>query len=203
MPKRITIKSIQEMDSGDFTSENIDKILPQMVRIFKNRARSFSNKKNTNVYSPALEKMEELYPFGVSYNKNSSFQSKQALGFRIQEFFRAKTSSVSGAREVMRDQDIRLFGKDSRGRPIYRMTKDERTRFWSDYEEFLNQHPQWSGKSYRVQEAISELKLNGELDKKSGHVQVNQLILKKLKELEDGSRPSGYELQMRQRGSNR
>lgn len=203
MAKRLTIKDIQTMNEGDFTRENIDKILPQMVRIFENRARSFSNKKNVNVFSPALEKMYTLYPNRIVYDQNASFQSKQALAFRIQEFFRAKTSSVSGAREVARDQDARLFGVNQYGRPNYRMTKDERTRFWSDYEEFMNQNPRWSQGSYKVQEALSELKRDGQLDRAFGHIAVNRLINNKLKEIEDAARPSSYALQMRQRGSNK
>lgn len=61
---------------------------------------------------------------------------------RIQAFFRSKTSTVKGQQEVNRRQDIAIFGADEKGNPIDTMSNEERTKLWSVYMEYYNQHPE-------------------------------------------------------------
>ena len=60
---------------------------------------------------------------------------------KAQKFFQSKTSTVAGARQVNREQDIRLFGKNEQGLPNRVMTETERRRFWEVYEEYVHLHP--------------------------------------------------------------
>lgn len=59
---------------------------------------------------------------------------------QIRSFFQAKTSTEKGIREVNRQQDISIFGADTRGRPRKSMSNEERTRFWSLYDEYENMY---------------------------------------------------------------
>lgn len=59
---------------------------------------------------------------------------------RYQKFFTDKTSSIVGIREVETEQDKRIFGEDSRGRPLMRMSQQERADFWELYDEFMHQN---------------------------------------------------------------
>lgn len=85
------------------------------------------------------------YPFSEMENPNASLNSYIR---RMQAFFDAKTSTVSGWREVSKAQDISLFGsekgtkyhyeKDENGKrhrvyeeiPKYTLTDDERRKVW-------------------------------------------------------------------------
>jgi hypothetical protein len=59
--------------------------------------------------------------------------------FRLQDFFGSETSTVPGARRVMMEQDRRIFGTSEKtGKPIKRMTLEQRTDFWAAYNEFIN-----------------------------------------------------------------
>ena len=56
---------------------------------------------------------------------------------RYAKFFRAKSSTVAGAREIMKKQDARIFGVDENGNPLDRMTRSQRENFWTLYDEFM------------------------------------------------------------------
>lgn len=67
---------------------------------------------------------------------------------RYSKFFNDKTSSVAGIKEVNKEQDKRIFGTDKRGRPLKTMTAEERTLYWTIYDEFKNMFPEWRGQPY-------------------------------------------------------
>ena len=151
MARRITysqLKSMSETEMSKLSTKDgsAQEMLRQFREKFRYRQKSFG-RAGKNVYSPALEKMEDYYDRNGerSPEKMTVHQIRSEL-FHIQEFFKAKTGDVKGAREVMREQDIRIFGENSRGNPAKRMTIEERTKFWSVYEEFL--------KTYKNAEAI-------------------------------------------------
>lgn len=138
---RVTYKYIKNLDIaslGKMSKKDVVQLLNQVRHKFNIRQGQFE-KAGKNVYSPALEKMEEYYkengttpPSKISRNKAINEISN------IQEFFNSKTSDVKGAREVMRQQDIRIFGETASGRPQHRMTVEQRTKFWSLYNEFTS-----------------------------------------------------------------
>jgi len=59
---------------------------------------------------------------------------------RLQAFFRARTSTERGVREVNRAQDASIFGVNSRGVPKYTMNNEERARYWALYTEYHNMY---------------------------------------------------------------
>ena len=143
MARKITysqLKSMSETEISKLSTKDgsAQEMLNQFREKFRYREKAFS-RAGKNVYSPALEKMEDYYDRNGerSPEKMTVHQIRSEL-FHIQEFFKSKTGDVKGAREVMREQDIRIFGENSRGRPVRRMTIEERTKFWSVYEEFLS-----------------------------------------------------------------
>lgn len=143
MARKITysqLKSMSETEISKLSTKDgsAQEMLRQFREKYRYREKAFS-RAGKNVYSPALEKMEDYYDRNGerSPEKMTVHQIRSEL-FHIQEFFKSKTGDVKGAREVMREQDIRIFGENSRGRPVRRMTIEERTKFWSVYEEFLS-----------------------------------------------------------------
>ena len=56
----------------------------------------------------------------------------------MQDFFKAKSSTVAGWRKIGKEQDERIFGTHKEGRKTvanYQMTDEERTNFWKVYRE--------------------------------------------------------------------
>ena len=57
---------------------------------------------------------------------------------RLNDFFNSQSSTVKGAQEIARKQDIRIFGpsESNPNIPAKRMTREERIKFWSVYNEY-------------------------------------------------------------------
>lgn len=126
--------------------EQAAEMLKQFREKFRYRQKAF-DRAGSGVYSPALEKMEEYYNRnGVQSPESMSLNKIRSELFNIKDFFNAKTSDVKGARQVMREQDIRIFGAKEDGKPMHRMTTEERVKFWEVYDEFL--------RTYKNAEAI-------------------------------------------------
>lgn len=149
MARKITYAKLKSMGATEISKMNQQQaaeMLKQFREKFQYRQKAF-DRAGKNVYSPALEKMEEYYDRnGVQSPESMNVNRIRSELFHIQEFFNSKTADVKGAREVMREQDARIFGINDRGTPTKRMTLEERTKFWSVYEEFL--------KTYKNAEAI-------------------------------------------------
>lgn len=80
------------------------------------------------------------------------------------DFWASKGSTVSGAKEINYEQDVRIFGttKDmfGRERPVYCMNKEQRKNFWAAYTEFLHQNkniPQTRDNSTRIQRILGSI----------------------------------------------
>lgn len=140
MAKRITYAKLKSMEASEISKmsqKEAAETLRQFREKFRYRQKAF-DRAGKNVYSPALEKMEGYYDRnGVQSPESMNVNRIRSELFHIQEFFNSKTADVKGAREVMRNQDASIFGVDSKGRPLKRMSIEERTEFWSTYEEFL------------------------------------------------------------------
>lgn len=149
MARKITYAKIKSMGASEISKlsqKEAAEMLRQFREKFRYRQKAF-DRAGKNVYSPALEKMESYYDRnGVQSPDSMNVNRIRSELFHIQEFFNSKTADVKGAREVMREQDARIFGTNERGTPLKRMTVEERTKFWSVYEEFL--------KTYKNAEAL-------------------------------------------------
>lgn len=171
MARKITYAKIKSMDASEISKLNQQQaaeMLRQFREKFRYRQKAF-DRAGKNVYSPALEKMESYYDRnGVQSPESMNVNRIRSELFHIQEFFNAKTGDVKGAREVMRDQDASIFGTDQKGRPLHRMTIEERTKFWSVYEEFLKTYKNAESLygSGKIQQYLGDLTLQDR--KKSG-----------------------------------
>lgn len=140
MAKRITYAKLKSMSASEISKLNqkeAAEMLRQFREKFRYRQKAF-DRAGKNVYSPALEKMEGYYERNGEQSPESMNVNRiRSELFHIQEFFNSKTADVKSARKVMREQDAAIFGVDSKGRPLKRMSIEERTEFWATYEEFL------------------------------------------------------------------
>lgn len=173
MPRKITYSRLKNMTASEISSLNTkdgsaQEMLRQFREKFRYRQKAF-DRAGKNVYSPALEKMEGYYDRnGVQSPETMNVNRIRSELFHIQEFFNAKTGDVKGAREVMREQDARIFGTNERGTPLKRMTIEERTKFWSVYEEYLKTFKNAEAKygSERIQQFLGDLTI-GDRGKKN------------------------------------
>ena len=156
--KKTSLAKFKNMTSDDIKhlkSKDAQKLLKDMRELYEKRAASLEARiargkrpGNKTFYSPAYEKGERTQT-GIKlwYEKqeaagkiNDPYSTRiadaKAELSRLHEFFNAKTSTVKGAEKVMKNQDIRIFGADSKGRPKETMTREERDFFWSVFNEF-------------------------------------------------------------------
>lgn len=171
MARKITyarIKSMEASEISKLSQKEAAEMLRQFREKFRYRQKAF-DRAGKNVYSPALEKMESYYERnGVRSPDSMNVNKIRSELFQIQDFFKAETADVKGARKVMRDQDARIFGTNEKGQPLKRMTIEERTKFWSVYEEFLKTYKNAESLygSGKIQQYLGDLTLQDR--KKSG-----------------------------------
>lgn len=141
MPKFLkkSFLAMEPAELGKLKLSEARSLLRQARAAYEKQEKTFSKYKDS-VWSPSVEKMQDYYE---DTGKNSI--SKMRLSkvqnelFRLQDFFGSETSTVPGARRVMLEQDRRIFGTNEKtGKPIKRMSLDQRTDFWAAYNEFVN-----------------------------------------------------------------
>lgn len=123
---------------------------------YKRRVQSFAKK---GLVSYAQIALEGSLPSKKPVQLTKMTRNQLILEFaRYAKFFTDATSSEQGIRRVNREQDIRIFGKDSRGRPKRTMTEQERQKFWTLFEEYNNQNPTANSKygSESVQQQLAD-----------------------------------------------
>lgn len=78
---------------------------------------------------------------------------------KYSKFFNDETSTLKGIEKVNKEQDIRIFGADKRGRPKRTMSTEERRAYWDLYNEFLNQNKNASSKygSETIQQMLADI----------------------------------------------
>lgn len=183
---RITKRSFLKLDPsqiGKMKSPELRELLRGVRNLFTQQEKTFKRYEKS-VFSPALEKMRDFYE-DIGKNAPSRMNMNQMRNevFKLQEFFEAETSTVPGARRVQAEQDRRIFGTDSRGRAKNRMTVEERTNFWTIFEEYKKMRPaDVLEQSNIVQQAIGQILI--ENDK----IDFNMETLQKLMDKVEGQR---------------
>lgn len=150
-PKEVSALKINEMRS----------LVNQGRAMASKRLRTFE--KNPSVFSYAVDKLSDYYEEGMGDIKKKSRNQLMQEVFRLQEFFNSKTSTITGSRAVAREQDIRIFGAAEDGKPKSRMTREQRERYWSLYDEFLNQkkNAYFIFTSDKIQQYLGEMVVKG------------------------------------------
>ena len=131
--------SMEPSELGKLKLSDARSLLRKARTAYEKQEKTFSKYKDS-VWSPALEKMQDYYDdTGKNPISKMRLSKVQNELFRLQDFFGSETSTVPGSRRVMIEQDRRIFGTSEKtGKPIKRMTLDERTEFWAAYNEFVN-----------------------------------------------------------------
>lgn len=202
---RLTYEKLKKMspsEIGKMSESQTADMLRQFREKFRMREKVFA-RAGKNIYSPALDKMQTYYEQnGVQSTEKMSRNKMQAELFRIQEFFNSETGDVKGARRIMREQDARIFGVNEKGNPIKRMTLEERTKFWSVYEEFMKSNPRYDNvyQSGKVQQYLGEIMVGERKERgvfKKGSIgmikRLNELQ-RKLQEEETGYEHFGFNI---------
>lgn len=167
---KITYSKLKNMSATEISKlsrQQAAEMLRQFREKFRFREKAF-DRAGKNVYSPALEKMDEYYQRnGVQSPDSMNVNKIRSELFHIQEFFNSETADVKGARKVMREQDARIFGVNERGIPNYRMTIEERTKFWETYNEFVNTFKNYESiyGSDKIQQYLGEMTVLGRKEK--------------------------------------
>lgn len=153
--------NLEASDIGKMKAPELRELLRGARAAFRSQQETFK-KYESSVWSPSLEKMEAYYE-GATQRPISKMTRNQMLGevMHLQEFYKARTSTVPGARKVMIEQDARIFGVNEKtGKPAKRMSVEERTRMWRNYTKFIATHPNivnlLEGGSDRVQQYFGE-----------------------------------------------
>ena len=183
---KITKRSFLKLDPsqiGKMKSPELRELLRGARNLFNQQEKTFKRYEKS-VFSPALDKMRDFYEDrGKNAPSRMNMNQMRNEVFKLQEFFDADTSTVPGARRVQAEQDRRIFGTDSRGRAKNRMTVEERTNFWTVFEEYKKMRPaDVLEQSNIVQQAIGQILI--ENDK----IDFNMETLQKLMDKVEGQR---------------
>lgn len=134
---KIPIEEISKITVND--RKKLEKYVSQMRYGYKRRANQF---KRQGVFSHAQKALEDSTTHKKSKPLSKMSRNQLVLEFaRYQKFFNSQTATLEGINKINRDQDIRIFGADENGRPLHRMTEQERQLFWTLYDEYENQEP--------------------------------------------------------------
>lgn len=133
----IPIENITKMSLSE--RKQLEKYIQTLRSGYKRRVQSFSRK---GLISHAQIALEGTMPNKRPVQLTKMTRNQLILEFaRYSKFFNDVTSTEEGIKKVNREQDIRIFGTDSRGKPKRTMTDLERQKFWNLFEEYQNQNP--------------------------------------------------------------
>lgn len=150
----IPIEDITKMSGKE--RKTLEKYVKTLRAGYKRRVQSFARK---GLISHAQIALEGTIPDKKQVQLTKMTRNQLILEFaRYAKFFNDVTSSEAGIKKVNREQDIRIFGKDEKGRPKRTMTDQERQKFWSLFEEYENQHPTATSRygSESIQQQIAD-----------------------------------------------
>ena len=144
-------KNLSQNDIENLSRTQAQDLLRSMRQAFQQREKTLgrdridSEGNRMGTWSPAAESMEKFYENReIKSPSRTRKDSAVAELKRLNNFFNSKTSTVRGAREVMKQQDLRIFGEKENafgkptGQPAQRLTRAQRDFMWSGYQEFLS-----------------------------------------------------------------
>ena len=140
------------------SAEELNKLNQKQLFSATKRAYDLASKRVKNIqkkhmYSPAFSTYfnNEMPSAPSSSSKVSQLRHEFV---KLHQFLSAKTSTVKGIEELKRNEARRIFGDESQI-----MSDEQRRRFWTAYEEFMNQNPDYLwGQLYKeVMQSLGEL----------------------------------------------
>lgn len=121
-----------------------------------NRQAAIFEKNSKTVYSHAYELTKNYYKYKRLQppSKTKVADAKSELE-HLRKFFEADSSTVKGAKQLVKEQSARIFGTDEAGKNRYTMSSSQAAEFWAVYNEYRSLHPTDTTKdSNRIQQII-------------------------------------------------
>lgn len=143
--QQAAVKKITEMTKSEIkkmTAKEAKSLLGAVRQEVNERMEKLGRASSKNFYSSEYEYQKDWIGdhFDTVKKSPNKLRKEQAVAElqRAHDFLKAKSSKVSGARDIMRQQDERIFGiNEKTGKPNARLSRDQRKLFWDLYDEFL------------------------------------------------------------------
>lgn len=172
---RFPRKQFASMSYNDIKALNRSEaqtLLAMARKEYQKQAESFERNRKT-VYSHAYELTKNYYKYKrlKPPSKTKVSDAKSELE-HLRKFFEADSSTIKGAKQIIREQSARIFGTYDDGKNRYTMSAAQAAEFWATYLEYRSMNPGDTTKdSNRIQEIIgafvmktSEFKKNRRAD---------------------------------------
>lgn len=161
MARKSITQKVLEMSIEDITLQSkstLIKYYKSMRTALGKRMKTFREEGEVSYAYDAYERgFKKEIPM-KTYEMTQGRLQKEVL--RLKKFFEAETSTVSGAKEIHRRQDVMIFGAiPGTNIPNRTMSAEERKEFWDLYDEWYKQeyekHPELQYKE--IQNTLSDL----------------------------------------------
>lgn len=166
MPKRKTFaEKIAETPLEEISKWKQKEMATTLKKLRTSYSRRIASFRKKGIVSEA----EITFGAGGSMKRNIEDMTRNQMLYevaRLQAFFKSRTSTERGVREVNREQDARIFGVNRRGVPKYTMNNAERAQYWTLYAEYHNMYLAESTKypSETIQQMLGEILRSREID---------------------------------------
>lgn len=165
MARKSITQKVLEMSIEDIGQQNkstLAKYYKSMRSALGKRMKTFREAGEfSHAYNVYEREFKKEIPMKVSEMTQGRLQKEVV---RLKKFFEGETSTVEGAQEINRRQDVMIFGAiPGTDIPNRTMSEDERKEYWNLYEEWYNQeykkHPELQ--SSEIQNILADLMFAG------------------------------------------
>lgn len=153
------IKKMQARDISRLKDETLRQLSKEAYEALATRAISLFNKRMAQIEKKGLSQYafaQNKYIADIDLSSTPSRASAARQVAAIRNFFGAKTSTAAGIQKMLSKEESRLSNLAQT--KIEFASEEERKRFWSAYQEFMNQNPEYDNMqgSDRVQQYLAE-----------------------------------------------
>ena len=165
MARKSVTQKVLEMSIEDIGQQNkstLAKYYKSMRSALGKRMKTFREAGEfSHAYNVYEREFKKEIPMKVSEMTQGRLQKEVV---RLKKFLESETSTVEGAQEVNRRQDVMIFGAiPGTDIPNRTMSADERKEYWNLYDEWYNQeykkHPELQ--SSEIQNILADLMFTG------------------------------------------
>ena len=157
-----TLLTAMTEDIAQMTTKESETYAKRLQKVVKSRLKTITKYNKVSQaaerYLPDGEAPEMPEFSGDSRKYRNKLQHNIAM---MKTFLEAKSSTLTGIREFEKETAERIFGTNTRGKPLYNFSStEEANRFWSAYNEFMHQNPVWDSMRYgseRVQQFLGRM----------------------------------------------
>ncbi len=196
--KERIIAGLDPVELSRLSRKEMENLLTDAREIYQKKSWIFQ--RNPDVYSYSYERLRDKYEtkrYGKPLKNTTRNQAFNEI-LSVSDFLKSKSSTIKGAKDIAREQDIRIFGraKGKANRAKHRLTREERELLWSAYDEYLHQNSNAESKygSNRITQELGDMLISKRRDK--GVIDIATAI-KYLDEIFKGTKGSEKKLKER------